>query len=166
MILPEAEALYNIAEIAVGLAGFAGVVLAISRGREELVSYDAFRVFQLLANAISAMLLALVPIALYAAGVPMEDTWRASSGVMVLVTLGIGAGAFRFGREVDPEDLHWAIGSVLIGGTSINLTCQTLNVLHVGFHGIFAVYYFGLFWFLTGAGMSFVTLLFIRPKQH
>jgi hypothetical protein len=88
------DELLTIAEIAVGLAGFSGVIAVfIQRGGLPLA--DRVRFLALFVTAFTALILAFLPIALAYSGFKDQDIWRISSGTMVLINL-IGFVAFPF----------------------------------------------------------------------
>ena len=80
------EVLLTIAEMAIGLAGFSGVVLAFTyQGR--LRPSDRYRFIGLFTQALTVALLCFVPFGFHYASLVGVSIWRGSSSVMVLLTL-------------------------------------------------------------------------------
>ena len=78
------EGLQTIAEVGVGIAGFGGIIVAITRGREEWESWDEIRIWGVLVPSISAVLLALLPLGLNSAGLA-SDALPGGAAVLALV---------------------------------------------------------------------------------
>jgi hypothetical protein len=163
-MMPDTDALHTVAELGIGLAGFSGIVIALSRDPGELAPFDALRVMLLLGSSISAAVLALLPIGLLAAGMQGAPVWRVSSALLALATAAM---LFESGRRFLslPEPLTPAIGQFLILGGVVNLLCQFLNAIALGFDGSFAVFYFGLVWLIVFSGIQFILLMFRRPRS-
>jgi len=161
------EGLQTIAEVGVGIAGFGGIIVAITRGREDWELWDEIRIWGVLVPSISAALLALLPLGLSSAGVASDVLWRLSSGFMVVVGLSsFMAFGLRFRSTLAEGPLHPVLGRLLAGGSVLNLLCQASNVVGLGFRGSFSVYYFGLLWLLTYSGLEFISLIFVRTKPR
>ena len=81
----EAELLLTLAEIAVALAGFAGLIVAIS-GRRGGSADEARLNLQLLKNVLGASFMAagfaLLPVALLSMGIESKSAWRGSAGTL------------------------------------------------------------------------------------
>ncbi len=80
------DELLTIAELAIGLAGFSGVVIAFSY-RGKLRPTDRYRFVGLFTQALTVAFLSFVPFGFYHAGQVGPAIWRASSGVAVLFWL-------------------------------------------------------------------------------
>jgi len=161
------EGLQTIAEVAVGIAGFGGIIVAITRNRDEWESWDEIRIWGVLVPSISAVLLALLPLGLSSAGLASDALWRVASGIMVAAGgLGFLAFGWRFRATLAEGPLHPVLGRVLSGGSVLNLLCQASNAVGIGFRGSFSVYYFGLLWFLVYSGLEFISLVFLRVKRR
>ena len=162
--VPEADALFTIAEVAVGITGFSGIVLAISHRPGALDPFDASRIFLLLAAGVATIVVSLFPVGLHAAGVASGSIWRWSSASMVVVNLGVIAGGLRAGPWV-VSARDWVIAPVLLTATLFNLAAQILNATGLVFHGSFSVFFFGLLWWVTFSGTQFVLIIFVRPRD-
>jgi hypothetical protein len=161
------EGLQTIAEVAVGIAGFGGIVVAITRGRQEWQSWDEIRIWGVLVPSISAVPLALLPLGLSSAGLASDALWRVSSLAMIAVGLtSFLAFGLRFRSTLAQGPFHPVLGRFLAGGSVLNLLCQASNAVGIGFRGSFSVYYFGLLWLLIYSGLEFISLIFLREKQR
>ena len=88
--MQDSDLLQTIAEIAIALAGFTGVVAFLGeRARGKWRSVDLFRFSNLLGTSIAALLLSFAPILLFKLGAPEAAAWRSSSG-LIAVYLVIG----------------------------------------------------------------------------
>ena len=161
------EGLQTIAEVAVGIAGFGGIIVTITRNRDEWESWDEIRIWGVLVPSISVVLLALLPLGLSSAGLTSDALWRVASGIMVAAgALSFLAFGWRFSTTLAEGPLHPVLGRVLAGGSVLNLLCQASNAVGLGFRGSFSVYYFGLLWFLVYSGLEFISLVFVRVKRR
>ncbi len=77
------DELLTIAELAIGLAGFSGVVVAFTR-QGALKPTDRFRFLGLFTQALTVVLLSFVPFGFHHAGQDGATLWRASSGIATL----------------------------------------------------------------------------------
>jgi len=76
-----------IAEVAVGVAGFSGIVAALTRrSSEEWRAIDVVRLQVLLFVSISVVTWALLPALLLSSGIEGPSLWRFTSGAWLLVT--------------------------------------------------------------------------------
>lgn len=161
------EGLQTIAEVAVGIAGFGGIIVAITRDREDWESWDEIRIWGVLVPSISAVLLALLPLGLSSAGLASNALWRFSSLAMVAVGVsGFLAFGLRFRGTLSEGPLLPVLGRLLAGGSVLNLLCQLSNAMGLGFRGSFSVYYFGLLWLLAYSGLEFISLIFVRARRR
>jgi len=82
------ESLHLIVEASLALAGFAGVVTALTRrGARELPALHRLSLMNLLATSFGALFLSLAALVLLAAGAGEPIVWRIVSGAGLLVTL-------------------------------------------------------------------------------
>jgi hypothetical protein len=83
--MEHADALLTIAEIALGLAGFGGLFLAIGRDRAAARNpADTYRLGLLLTTALATLLLALLPVGFQAVGLAEDAVWSLSSAIMAV----------------------------------------------------------------------------------
>jgi hypothetical protein len=100
------ETLLSIAEIALGLAGFGGVFVAVGRSRDaERRPADTYRLVLLLCMALATLVLSLVPVALHALGLAGAGLWRVSNALQALV-LAVLLVVFRRWRMRHLEEIR------------------------------------------------------------
>jgi hypothetical protein len=100
------EALLAIAEIALGLAGFGGVFVAVGRSREAVRRpADTYRLVLLLCMALATLVLSLLPVALGSLGLAPPGLWRVSNGLQAVV-LAVLLVVFRRWRQRHLEEIR------------------------------------------------------------
>ena len=155
----EQDGLSTVAEVAVGLAGFSGIALALTSNPPH---YFLARVLSILAIAIITIFLALMPTALASAGWRPETMWRIGSGLLAAGIAAVGFLVTRARRRSLPEEhiplLYYFI-NVMVGA---NLICQVLNCGLV-WSGSFAIFYSGLVSNLVYCATLFLGLVVFRP---
>jgi hypothetical protein len=160
------DTLLTLAEVSLGLAGFAGIVVVFGRGPGELAPADSFRLLALVGCSLGTLFLSLIPIALGFVGVPEPALWQWSSAMLIAVA--VPAHLFAFSRirrdaaaifEVVPVYLL-PFGAFLF---LANFVAQICNALGVGWSPSFGVYLFGLLLYLGFAAVQFARMLFVRP---
>jgi hypothetical protein len=104
------EVLSTIAQIALGLAGFSAVLIALSGEPRRWTPIDAFRITGMLAYSFGALFLSLIPLVLGSFSLPEPTIWRVASGLTGIFLLGGSALALRrFRRLTTPHQV--ALGS-------------------------------------------------------
>ena len=161
------EVLLTLAEIAIGLAGFSGVVAAFSRTR-HFPHEDRVRFLMLIGGTFFVIVLAFVPFLVLYAGGDGPAIWRWSSAIYGAFWLS-ALPLIRAGRKVIIEHgtpaPRWSLA--LIASVSLlGFLLQVGNVLAWPFGpGPFA-YVVGLIAGLIGSGSIFVYLVLIRPDTR
>jgi len=166
--MEHAEALYVIAELALGLAGFSGVVVALGTSPGSWPVADRLRLAGLLAVSLGALFIALVALLLDNLNVGSDTSWRISSALMSLhglaILLTIIPKAWRITRDTagltSPYSLFVFIPMVVL--SSANSIIQAANTIVHQSGNRFGVLFGGLIALLLFGGVLFVRLLFIR----
>src|SRR5262252_1877031 len=83
-----ANALLTVAQVAIGLAGFSAILVALSGKPHQWTPVDAFRIRNILAFSFQSVFLSLVPFVLAFFSVPESTVWRASLLILAMATLG------------------------------------------------------------------------------
>jgi hypothetical protein len=161
--VPDSDLLQTIAEIAITLAGFAGVVAFLGqRARGDWRTVDLFRFNQLLAGSLAALLLSFAPILLFKLGVPEPLAWRASSGLLALylaVSLAWSAQALRSLPEAErPEIIPWMLNLIIAANIS-EFVLQVLCAAGIAYSGESAPVLVALVWLLAFSAFQFLRLL-------
>jgi hypothetical protein len=160
------EALSTIAEVAIGLAGFSGIVVILSRTYERrLTPLERYRLFILLVPSLATTFLALVTLALVASDVP--GAFRIGSLLLAVFCIWFPASrvrkTIRFHRRV-PDLINAGVVWSLLAGY---LLVASLSLLHA--FGVItevpAVLLLGLLWPLFQSAVQFARMLFIRPQD-
>jgi hypothetical protein len=160
------EALATIAEVAIGLAGFSGIVVVLSRTyQRRLTPLERYRLFILLVPSLASTFLALVALALVSARVP--GAFRIASALLAAFCLWFPASRVRktlqFHRRI-PELFNPAVIWGLSAGYLLVASVSLLHALNV-FGEEPAVLLLGLLWPLFQSAIQFARMLFIRPTD-
>jgi hypothetical protein len=101
------EALGVAAQVAVTLAGFAGVVVVFhSESVHEWSPIDKFRLRTLLGNSVLPLILCMIALLLLTVEPPLTGLWRWRSGVAFVVLLMFGIAATAGFRSFDVRELE------------------------------------------------------------
>lgn len=157
----------TIAEIAVALAGFSGLVLVLGQRRDRLTELERYRLILLLTPSLVALFMALAPLALLETGIGSMLLWRAASGVQGFICVGLVAGFSPWTRRImreSPEVFHSPQLALVAGGYLLNAALQGLHAA-----GLFGsqnpgIYLIGLVFLLMHAAHQFVRILLVRPR--
>jgi hypothetical protein len=163
------EALLTTSELALGLAGFTGIIGAFHARSGPWIPADAWRLASLLSVSLGVLFLSLIPLALANFPLSSETSWRISSFLMALFTavlfLAIGLRMRRLDADSKQVLNRGTVALVLIGSL-LNAIAQLLNSAGVFVNMTFAVYFAGLVWLLFYACLQFARLLLVRPLTH
>ncbi len=160
------DELLTIAELAVGLAGFAGLVVAFTH-RGGLHATDRYRFIVLFSLALFAALLSFVPFGFHHAGWLPPNLWRASSGVMLTSTVFTG---FWLGIYLRPdfspeENPPKALNALLYLLPMINLLLQVANLVGWPTKPGALAYVAGLILWLSLPAVVFALLILYRETD-
>ena len=148
------ESLAAIAQLGLGLAGFSGIGLVLTRTAGRLQRFELYRLGIMLGTAIGAMFLSLVPIAIAQFGAGDETTCRVSAGIMA-----------AYFRKTVPELVGPVAHRLVLALHVVNAIVQALAAFGVFGHCA-GVYWLGLFWLLAHGTYQFWRILFIRPRDE
>ena len=128
------EALSASAQIAVALAGFAGVVVAFRSGSiHEWSKIDKFRLEILLSNSALPFLLSVFAMLLSATNLNQQTIWRLCSIVAFVVTAARGQALSRTYRALSREELK-ASGSrrwIFYSASILGIAATVLQIYNV-----------------------------------
>lgn len=154
------DALQTLAEIALGFAGFSGVVVAL-RPEPGQGSQAFLRIVNLLGTSLTCLFFALLPLGLLQLDLREDLVWRACAG---LFALAHGIGWFTSTRSLfrlppgDRDAYPRSLLVVLTGGSGVMLS--VLLGVTVGLVPSAAGFYFlGLMWLLVVSAFNLVRLL-------
>ena len=84
--MENSETLHTVAELAVGVLGFSGIVAFLGRrSAGEWAPVDRFRFLNMIHNAALVLVLSLIPFAFHSADFSPEATWAWCSGIGALL---------------------------------------------------------------------------------
>ena len=165
--MSEAETLTAIAELALGLAGFSAIVIALGE-RSGRTSVDRLAVIFLLSASFVTLFLALTPLVLVALGLSESSSFRASSAVMVIVAIVWLVALVPPGfRENVLQPMKQSVFTVIVLGLAVaNIVLQGVSAARLIGVDPFGIYLVGLFAYLLGAAATFFRiLLFVTRRQ-
>jgi hypothetical protein len=97
------NALLTVAQIAVGLAGFSAILVALSGKPQQWTPVDAFRIRNILAFSFQSVFLALVPFVLASFSLPKSTVWKLSPLIIAIAIFGdvllVLSGVYRLSRS-------------------------------------------------------------------
>jgi len=129
------DALQTIAEIAIAIAGFAGIVAVMGRrAGGEWIEPDLFRLHMLLRLSFEVVLFAFLPLVLALASLPAATAWASVSALRAAYVLAASyftARRIRDAARVHPEE----VSRPFIAATAL-LAILVLALL--GFNAVFA----------------------------
>ena len=160
------NALTLLAELFIGIAGFSGIVVALSGSSVASDPLDRFRVVSLLVIALGGAVFAAAPLVLADAGVPPKLSWIIASGAYS-VYLALNAAWLIRRRFTMPQaaldSLHPVMWILVLGGSSISAVALLANAIGWPFSTAAAVYLYSLLYALLVSCIQFVRLLIVRP---
>jgi hypothetical protein len=163
------EALDVAAQIAVALAGFAGVVVAFRRGAlHEWSPIDRYRLWLLLANSAVPVLCCFFGITLLTMKPVPVSIWRWCSGFSFVMTILFFVMITRASRGLGPAVIR-GLGSyryfyylLAVLGTAVT-ALQVYNMVAVG---AFVLFYIGIAFQLSAGLVQFVRMILLSPNQE
>jgi hypothetical protein len=165
-VIDGADVLLALAQIALGLAGFSGVVTAFGQG-SEFRPEDRVRFLFLVGGAFATMVMAFVPIVLALAGLADRDVWVWSSVAWIGMALA-SMPLIRRGRRTIVASGHaaptWSLLLIVLVG-AISAAAQVGNIVGWPLPPGAAPYIAGLIAWLVGCGAIFIYLVLLRRSD-
>jgi hypothetical protein len=161
------EALSVAAQVAVGLAGFAGVAVLLGRGPGSWHAVDAVRIRGLLYAAFGALFASLVPVGLLLSGVTEAISVRCGSVATLAVILLWGrtmSRAMGGSDETVRATFNRRVAVVIMTITFVTAAAQIANISGVAGAASPGIFFFGVLLLLGYAAFGFVRLMFVRPS--
>jgi hypothetical protein len=168
VVVDNGDILLVMAELSLGFAGFASVVVTFRRrDSEPWKAPDAFAYRGMLRSSLFACFFALLPFPIGAFGATDRADWALSSGALAIYVAFTIRVLVAFVRVVGlPSGLRRYFISICIGYAAC-LVLQLLNAVDVGFHREFPPYLLGVSWLLGVAGINFFRLVSIpEPRRR
>ncbi len=161
------DTLLTVAEVAVAITGFSGLIgVFVRRERLRNLSDEFLKLRWMLDYSLATLLASLLPFLVFAADPLEPDAWRLCSAV-VLAALAVyvvlnRAIVFRWARQPG-----LAGGVFAVGDTAV-VVLLLLNALGAAFEPRALPYLAFVFWCLVGSLAGFVQLVSLvwRPTEH
>jgi hypothetical protein len=161
-----AEIFTTIAQLAVGVTGFSGIVIAFNRQPGRLSDFEAFRILILFTNSLAAMFLSLIPFAFYYMRWNETTLWRtgnASIAIFELTFLLVFTRlTLKFLRQ-HRELFNVALLSIFGAGHALNAVVQLFSALGWISLSALSVFILGLLWLLFHSTFQFGRIIFVQP---
>jgi hypothetical protein len=166
-VIDLAGALLTFAQVAIGLAGFSAILVALSGKPHQWTPVDAFRIRNILAFSFQSVFLSLVPFVLAFFSLPQSTVWRVSLLILAIATLGgvllVVSGVYRLSP---PER---AVLNAVVVSTVIAILCFMAAVELLAAFGIVhrasGVFFLGLVVLLGISTALVARFLFARPAD-
>ncbi len=161
----EAETLRLIAELAIAITGFSGVVVVVRSRVHD--SWETGRLWMLLIQALGAAFFAFVPLLLETAGFSVAANWRCSNGALGLFQLAVIAGVAFTNRSSRHHEFVWpgTLVTMCVTGASIGLVEVVHALGGVPSLGAF-IYEVALVWLLAMACLNFALFVLRGPLEQ
>ncbi len=163
------EAISLIAEVALGLAGFAGVAIVLGRGPEYWGDGDSLRIRLLLGSAFAALFASLATTGGDWAGAGEARSVQLGAGVLLgwPVVLVLLPGATD--RDLEPSQralFNPRLARILSLVAVSSCACQLVALSGLASHIGRWLLLYGLLFSLAYAALGFVRFMFIRPSSE
>jgi hypothetical protein len=158
------DVLQTIAEVAIALAGFTGIVAAL-RGQtvESLSSFALFRFLVLLIASLVALGLALLPFLFHYHGVPPPVTWSACSAVVAVIMVPLTIHDTRAYRDYSGDIPKFDQQAGPVMGV-LWFALWVVQISNVFFLQGFGPYLTAPMWFLGVSALQFTRFL-LTPSE-
>jgi hypothetical protein len=161
------SALLTFSEVAIGLAGFSAILVALSGKPHQWTPVDAFRIRNILAFTFQSVFLALTPFVLAFFSLPESVVWQVSLLILATATLGsvllVLGGVYR----LSPSD-RAVLNAVVVSAVIVVLCCMAAVELLAAFGMVrptSAVFFLGLVVLLGVSTVLVARFLFARPAD-
>lgn len=166
-VIDVASALLTPAQVAVGLAGFSAILVALSGKPHQWTPVDSFRIRNILGFTFQSVFLSLTPFVLAFFSLPELRVWQVSLLVLAIATLGgvllVLIGVYRLSR---PE--RAVLNAVVVSAVTAILCAMAAVELLAAF-GIVSpapgVFFLGLVVLLGVSTILVARFLFARPAD-
>lgn len=157
----------TITQVAIGLAGFSAILVALSGKPHQWTAVDAFRIRHILAFSFQTVFLALIPFVLAFFSLPEATLWKVSPLIIAIATFGdvllVLTGVYRLSpaeRSVLRAVVVSSVTIILFGMATAELLA-TFGVIGPA-QGVF---FLGLVVLLAISTVLVARFLFARPAD-
>ena len=166
-VIDLANALLTFSQVAIGLAGFSAILVALSGKPHQWTPVDAFRIRNILAFTFQSVFLSLTPFVLAFFSLPESAVWQASLLILAVATLAsvllVLSGLYR----LSPSER--AVLNALVVSTVVAVLCLMAAVELLAAFGIVGpaagVFFLGLVVLLGISTVLVARFLFARPAD-
>lgn len=166
-IIDVTNALLAVAQVAIGLAGFSAILVALSGKPHQWTPVDAFRIRLILACSFQSVFLSLIPVALAFFSLPESTVWKVSPLIIAIATFAdvllVLSGVYRLSRP-ERAVLKTAVVSTV---TAILFVMAVIELLAT--FGIIGpapgVFFLGVIVLLGVSTVLVARFLFARPAD-
>jgi hypothetical protein len=161
------EALGIAAQIAVALAGFAGVVVVFRREAvHEWSAIDKLRLRLLLANSVVPLGLSMLGLLLLTIKPMPSGTWRLCSGILLVATLSFVTVATKMFRRLNFQDLQRQRFTRLIYYLfgAFGAAAMLLQLYNIVLLAAFWPFFAGIVYQLVTAMAQFARMIILVPE--
>jgi len=117
-----------LAELSIGLVGFAGVVSALGRSRLSKATLS-FRVGALLINSVTALVASIIPLLLAAHGVSVNVLWTIATVFLVLAQIGTITWSARWVSSLSSEEVPNLIRVVMFSLIVLTILYELYGII-------------------------------------
>lgn len=161
------EALGIAAQVAVALAGFAGVVVVFRPGSlHQWSAVDRFRLRLLLHNSICPLSYALFGMLLLTVKPMPLWIWRECSLFGLLFQLPGAVIAYKSSRKLDSAQFKGPSRALFYGLGMLGLASLVLQLLNIAKLNLFWPFFVSIFVHLIAAMLQFVRMVLLLPEKE
>jgi hypothetical protein len=161
------DALGIAAQIAVALAGFAGVVVVFRREAvHEWSSLDKLRLRLLLANSILPLAFSMLGLVLLAIKPAPPGMWRWCSAILLVATLWFATAITRSFRQLNlrKEQREPATRFILFVFGAFGIAAMLLQLYNIALLAMFWPFFAGIVYQLVTAMAQFARMILLLPE--
>jgi hypothetical protein len=166
-VIDVASALLTLAQVAIGLAGFSAILVALSGKPDQWTPVDAFRIRNILAFTFQSVFLSLIPFVLTFFSLPESTVWKVSLLILAIATLGnvllVLSGVYRLSRS-ERAVLKLGVVSTVMAALFSMAAVELLAAFGI-VRPASGVFFLGLIVLLGISTMLVARFLFARPAD-
>lgn len=157
----------TVAQVAIGLAGFSAILVALSGKPHQWTAVDAFRIRHILAFSFQTVFLALVPFGLAFFSLPEATVWKVSPLIIAIATFGdvlmVLTGVYRLSGSERAVLRTLVVSSVtvILFGMAVTESLATFGIIGPA-QGVF---FLGVVVLLAISTVLVARFLFARPAD-
>jgi len=160
------DALNVVAQVAVTLAGFAGIVVVFRpQSVHQWSALDKFRLRLLLANSALPLAFSLFGMLLLTIDPPPLGIWRWCSGVAVITQFAFFMTIRGATRQIPKAEFQAATNRLYYSVSALAAIAMVLQLINVALWNRFWPFFFGLFVHLIAAVTQFIRMVLLAPQN-